>query len=155
MNAAAREAPGRAVGGASYRRTSSANARDLGLTRVRTLALALGVAFTVRITMPAQSPRDPIPELKQRAGAALAQLVDGWNADDVAALIGTDRPRISELRRGKLDRFSLETLIRYLTRLGQRVDLEMTQNRPRRAADQPSASRPPAASAGENTHGDR
>jgi len=42
-------------------------------------------------------------------------------------LIGTDRPRISELRRGKLDRFSLETLIRYLGRLQHRVDISVTR----------------------------
>jgi hypothetical protein len=70
--------------------------------------------------------RDPIPELKRLAGAELAKLLDGWNADDVAVLIGTDRPRISELRRGKLDRFSLEALIRYLTRLNKRVELQIT-----------------------------
>jgi predicted XRE-type DNA-binding protein len=69
--------------------------------------------------------RDPIPELKRQAGAELAVLVEGWNADDVAVLLGTDRPRISELRRGKLDRFSLETLIRYLTRLRRTVELRI------------------------------
>jgi predicted XRE-type DNA-binding protein len=77
--------------------------------------------------MPPPTPvRDPIPELKRQAGAELAALLDGWNADDVAALIGTDRPRVSELRRGKLDRFSLETLIRYLTRLRRHVELRIT-----------------------------
>ncbi|HEY4216019.1 MAG TPA: XRE family transcriptional regulator [Gemmatimonadaceae bacterium] len=76
--------------------------------------------------MPSTRLRDPVPDLKQHAGALLAPLLEGWNADDVAALIGTDRPRISELRRGKLDRFSLETLIRYLTRLGVRVELHAT-----------------------------
>ena len=45
---------------------------------------------------------DPIPALKQQLGAELARLLVGWNADDVAVLIGTDRPRISELRRGKV-----------------------------------------------------
>jgi len=64
---------------------------------------------------------DPIPALKQQLGEELARLLAGWNADDVAALIGTDRWRISDLRRGKLDRFSLETLIRYLARLRHRV----------------------------------
>ena len=71
--------------------------------------------------------RDPIPALKQQLGAELARLLVGWNADDVAVLIGTDRPRISELRRGKLDRFSLETLIRYLARLQYRVDIGVTR----------------------------
>ena len=81
--------------------------------------------------MRTQFGHDPIPDLKQRAAAALAPLLEGWNADDVAALIGTDRARIMELRRGKLDRFSLETLIRYLTRLGQRVDVHVTPSRRR------------------------
>jgi len=80
--------------------------------------------------MPPNSARDPIRDLKQRAGAALAPLLEGWNADDVAAVIGTDRPRVSELRRGKLDRFSLETLIRYLTRLGQHVELHVAPVHP-------------------------
>jgi predicted XRE-type DNA-binding protein len=70
---------------------------------------------------------DPIPALKQQLGAELARLVAGWNADDIAVVIGTDRPRISELRRGKLARFSLETLIRYLARLRCRVDVTVTQ----------------------------
>ena len=72
---------------------------------------------------------DPIPELKRQLGAELAALVYGWNADDVATLIGTDAPRISDLRRGKLDRFSLETLIRYLARLRRRVDLVVVAER--------------------------
>jgi len=74
---------------------------------------------------------DPIPDLKAQVGAELAALLAGWNADDIAALIGTDRPRISELRRGKLGRFSLETLIRYLTRLQRRVDLHIIDTSPK------------------------
>ena len=73
------------------------------------------------------SRRDPIPVLKQQLGAELARLLVGWNADDVGFLMGTDRPRISELRRGKLDRFSLETLIRYLARLQYRVEISVTR----------------------------
>ena len=72
---------------------------------------------------------DPIPPLKQQLGAELAKLLTGWNADDIAVVIGTDRPRVSELRRGQLARFSLETLIRYLARLQHRVDLTVTKER--------------------------
>lgn len=54
-----------------------------------------------------------IDELKRQVGAEIARLIADGNAHDMAARIGTDQPRISELRRGKLDRFSLETLIRY------------------------------------------
>jgi hypothetical protein len=69
---------------------------------------------------------DPIPELKRIAGAELARIVAGWNGDNIAYVLGTDRFRIAELRRGKLDRFSLEMLIRYLVRGGKDVALEIT-----------------------------
>lgn len=85
---------------------------------------------------------DPIPELKRRAAAALVPLLDGWNAHDVAASLGTDQPRVSDLRRGKLDRFSLEMLIRFLHRMRQDVDLRVAP-RPHRYA------RPPARGARE------
>ena len=69
---------------------------------------------------------DPIPALKRQLGQTLAELLKGGNADDVAWSIGTDRPRVSERRRGQLTRFSLETLIRYLERLDHRVDISAT-----------------------------
>jgi hypothetical protein len=37
---------------------------------------------------------DPIPPLKQQLGAELAPLLAGWNADDIAVVIGTDRPHL-------------------------------------------------------------
>ena len=70
---------------------------------------------------------DPIHALKAQLGAAIAPLVSGWNGDDIAAFLGTDRSRIAELRREKLDRFSLETLIRYATKLSRRVDLTIVE----------------------------
>ena len=70
---------------------------------------------------------DPIPQLKRDAGAQLARLVAHWNGDDAAYMLGTDRSRVAELRRGKLDRFSLETLIRYLARMRKRVELRVTE----------------------------
>jgi len=66
---------------------------------------------------------DPIPELKQEAARELARIIHSWNAHDIAVSLGTDQPRISDLRRGKLDRFSLETLIRFLSRRRYRVQL--------------------------------
>jgi predicted XRE-type DNA-binding protein len=85
---------------------------------------------------------DPIPALKRQLGAELAALLAHWNADDVAVLIGTDRPRISELRRGKLGRFSLETLIRYVTRLRHRVELNVVaEPRPTRNGERPVSDR--------------
>jgi len=67
---------------------------------------------------------DPIPELKRAAAAALAQRTNGWaSVDDVAVLLGTQRARVVDIRRGRLVRFSLETLLRYLVRTGARVEL--------------------------------
>lgn len=72
---------------------------------------------------------DPIPALKQQLGAELARLLARWNTGNAAYQIGTENARISELRRGKLARFSLETLIRYVTRLKHDVRLHV-QARP-------------------------
>ena len=68
---------------------------------------------------------DPIPELKEQAARALVPLVEGWSRGDASALIGVERERIAELCRGKLDRFSLERLIRLLVRAGARVELRI------------------------------
>jgi len=44
--------------------------------------------------------------LKQQLGAELARLLAGWDAHDIAALIGTDRASVSELARGRRELFS-------------------------------------------------
>lgn len=86
---------------------------------------------------------DPIPQLKRDAAAAVVALIDGWNAHDVASVMGTDQPRISDLRRDKLDRFSLETLIRFLDRLHQRVELQISDDRRARFKRTPQPEREP------------
>jgi hypothetical protein len=72
---------------------------------------------------------DPIPALKREAGVRLAAFVRDYNGNDVGALLGTDRFRIADLRHGRLARFSLETLIRFLARAGMRVELRVEQIR--------------------------
>lgn len=44
---------------------------------------------------------------------------------DAAALLGMDQPKVSAMLRGKLDRFSIERLIRALRDLGQDVRLSV------------------------------
>jgi Helix-turn-helix domain len=84
---------------------------------------------------------DPIPDLKRQAGAELARLVARWNGDDIGVLLRTDRARVADLRRGKLDRFSLETLIRFLTRLGTHIEMRIAPAPlTRRSARIPSSS---------------
>ena len=69
---------------------------------------------------------DPIPALKRDAAANLVVMMSAWNAGMIAYAMGTDQPRVSDIKRGKLDRFSLETLIRFLTRLDCTVELRVT-----------------------------
>ncbi|HEV8446951.1 MAG TPA: XRE family transcriptional regulator [Gemmatimonadaceae bacterium] len=57
--------------------------------------------------------------------------MERWSTREAAALIGVERERIRELRRGPLDRFSLERLIRLLVRAGASVELRATPPRER------------------------
>jgi hypothetical protein len=72
---------------------------------------------------------DPIPALKLDAVAHLAEFLRHGNGDDLASLLGTDRFRIADLRRGRLARFSLETLLRFLVRAGMRLELRVERAR--------------------------
>ena len=68
---------------------------------------------------------DPIPAFKRALGAELVRELDRYHPDDAAYLIESDRSRVADIRRGRLTRFSLETLIRYVERLGYRVELRV------------------------------
>ena len=70
---------------------------------------------------------NPIPELKRRAAEELVRAMDRWDQYEAASLLGTDQPRISELRRGRLERMSLERLIRWLNRADCDVELRVTR----------------------------
>ncbi len=68
-----------------------------------------------------------------------------------AALLGMDQPKVSALLRGRLDRFSIERLVRALRDLGQDVQLTVTSTakqaaRPPDVSGRPGASRDAAAS---------
>jgi predicted XRE-type DNA-binding protein len=61
---------------------------------------------------------------------------DGLRQSDAAALFGVAQPRVSDLVRGKVELFSIDTLVGMLAAAGVRVKLEMreTPRRPRRRA---------------------
>jgi predicted XRE-type DNA-binding protein len=69
---------------------------------------------------------DPVPALKRHLAQQLIQRLEGWSQTDAAGLIGTDQPRISDLRRGHLDRFSLEQLVRFLGRVGGSIEVQVS-----------------------------
>ena len=68
---------------------------------------------------------DPIPALKQQLGQLLVERVEGWSHTYAAGLLGTDHARVSNLRRGRLERFSLEQLIRFTIRVEGTVELRV------------------------------
>ncbi len=74
---------------------------------------------------------DPIPVLKQQLRDELIGLIGTWEQSVAARAIGTDQPRMSDLQRNRLERFSLETLIRFLTRVECRIDVKVAKPHPR------------------------
>lgn len=64
----------------------------------------------------------------------LSRLIDakGLTQSEAADLFGVTQPRISDLKRGKIDRFSIDSLVEMLGHAGVRVSF--TTSRRRRAA---------------------
>jgi predicted XRE-type DNA-binding protein len=56
-------------------------------------------------------------------------LKKGWTQRQAAAELKVKQPRISEIMGLRIDKFSVELLIRYLDRLGKRVQLNVTSRR--------------------------
>jgi predicted XRE-type DNA-binding protein len=80
---------------------------------------------------PNAKPEDPIPELKRQLAQLVVARVDGRSQVDAAELLGTDQPRVSDLRRGRLGRFSLEQLLRFVVRIDgtARITVEWSTRR--------------------------
>ncbi len=70
-------------------------------------------------------PPDPIPALKQQLRQEILASVGKFSQFVAAGALGTDQPRMSDLRQGKLERFSLETLIRLLANIDRRVEISV------------------------------
>lgn len=72
---------------------------------------------------------DPIPALKQQLRDELIALIGKWNQSVAANSIGIDQSRMSNLEHNHLKRFSLETLIRFLTRVECQVEIKVVRLR--------------------------
>ena len=62
--------------------------------------------------------------------ALMAELVahierSGLTQKEVASLLGVTQPRISDLTRGKIDLFSIDTLVNMLSAAGLRLDVHV------------------------------
>ena len=73
---------------------------------------------------------DPVVALKEQLRAYLVDALEGWSQVNAGAWLGTDQPRVSDLRRGRLDRISLELLVRFAARIKRRVELTIHDERP-------------------------
>ena len=70
---------------------------------------------------------DPIAEIKQLLAAELVRAIDGWTPGQLIYRMKIDQPRISDLRRGRLERISTERLIRWLTCMGRQVQVRVVR----------------------------
>jgi predicted XRE-type DNA-binding protein len=54
----------------------------------------------------------------------IVKIIDerGWTPQEAARALGVAQTRISELRKGKMKEFSVDLLLKYLARLGKRVE---------------------------------
>ena len=64
---------------------------------------------------------DPSPALKRQLAELVVARVRGWSQAHAAHFLGTDQARLSDLRHARLDRFSLEQLIRFVSRVDGHV----------------------------------
>lgn len=58
-----------------------------------------------------------------------------WSQPEVAKMLGISQPRVSDLVRGKLSKFSLEMLLSFLERMGEEVRIEVGKPRKRKLED--------------------
>jgi predicted XRE-type DNA-binding protein len=68
---------------------------------------------------------DPIPALKEQLAKAILTETQRLNQLYAARILGLDEPRMSNLEHGKLERFSLQKLIRLLARINRRVEMSI------------------------------
>ena len=78
-------------------------------------------------------PAEDAEHLKVRADLmiALTKLLDarGLSQAEAAKLLGVSQPRISDLVRGKIDKFSVDTLISMLAAAGAHVSVSVRRGR--------------------------
>jgi predicted XRE-type DNA-binding protein len=81
-------------------------------------------------------PAEEAEHLRIRADLmiALARLIEGrgWTQAEAARRLGVTQPRISDLVRGKIERFTIDTLVTMLAHAG--ADVTVTVKRRRSAA---------------------
>lgn len=110
--------------------------RDALWAKIMTYPSAGGVDWSMtpperRRDISGPPPVDIVSSFKRQIAAAIVRALEGWTQVNAAALLGLDQPRVSNLRNGRLERFSLDQLTRLLARVDASVELTITAH-PRR-----------------------
>ena len=72
---------------------------------------------------------DPIPPLKAQLYSELRGAIDQWETAELCYFLRVGQPRVSNLRSGRIERFSVEHLIRFLERMNYEVTLSVRERR--------------------------
>lgn len=74
-------------------------------------------------------------QLRSRLAIELGRYIEaeGITQTEAAGRLGVSQPRVSDLVRGKLDRFTIDALVTLLARVGRSVEVRVTEA-PRAAA---------------------
>lgn len=70
-------------------------------------------------------PHDPIPQLKEQLSREIIAAVDKYTWTVAAGMLGIEPSRMSHLKKGNLERFSLEKLIRMLAVIDRKVEVRI------------------------------
>ena len=71
--------------------------------------------------------RDPVDTLKHQLALELVNALKSWKPTEIYFRLRLDQPRVWELRRGKLERFSLQRLVRLLAEMQYEVTLTIAK----------------------------
>ena len=74
---------------------------------------------------------DPVANLKQQLARAIVERLESSGQQNIARRLGIDQPRASELVRGRLQRFSLQQLVRFASRADGDVSINVRWTRRR------------------------
>lgn len=68
---------------------------------------------------------DPVPTLKEQLRRSILTEIGLTDRLAAARMLGVDEARMSNIKHGRLDRFSLQRLIRIMARINRRVELSV------------------------------
>jgi predicted XRE-type DNA-binding protein len=76
------------------------------------------------------SPQEAVTlKLKADLNTRIVKAAAGYTQHELQDKLGTSQPRISDLLRGKMSKFSLDTLVVYADLLGLRTEIKTTKPR--------------------------